>query len=235
MNSKQLNLFKILLFVFGFVVIGAAYFIVNDAAQDIALSAGQKFFWVNLFILYSVFFCPFFFSSLKTANIDTKITSTVGIWIAVLIFEVVMIVLSVLVLKNVLDFKPVLIMELVLIFICGIFIYFAYFSGNHIQKVQNEEPTCLSHLEEVKSTFDSLLLKAELWPENLTECKSLLKKICEDVHYLSPVNNSTAESLEKKLVACACVIGESATNVTELDSKIKELSILLRQRKSLIN
>lgn len=230
MNKNQLLSFKIILFVTGLLVIGAAFLIVNLPFPEEGISGNQKFFWINLVAMYLVFFCPLFFSSVSTKNLDAKITPTVGIWISVLIFEVVALALAISVLAASFSIKAAAIIELVLFFVCAVFVYFGYFSGNHIQNVQAREEKSLGKIGEVKNAFEMLNLKSDLW-KDLDEQKSRIKKICDDVKYLSPVDTDEAAKLEQKLVIAASVISDSHFTAAELDEKITELELLIKQRK----
>lgn len=230
MNKNQLLSFKIILFVTGLLVIGAAFLIVNLPFPEEGISGNQKFFWINLVAMYLVFFCPLFFSSVSTKNLDAKITPTVGIWISVLIFEVVALALAISVLAASFSIKAAAIIELVLFFVCAVFVYFGYFSGNHIQNVQVREEKSLGKIGEVKNAFEMLNLKSDLW-KDLDEQKSRIKKICDDVKYLSPVDTDEAAKLEQKLVIAASVISDSHFTAAELDEKITELELLIKQRK----
>lgn len=231
MNTKQLNVFKTILFIFGLLVIGAAFLIVNLPIPEEGLLESQKFFWINIAIMYLVFFCPFFFSSISTKTIDTKITSTVGVWIGVIIFELVALVFSILVLNQVVNFKIALLVELVLIFICGILIFWGYFAGNHIANVQANEEKSLSKIADVKNAFEMLNLKAETWGDDFNEQKSKVKKLCDDVKYLSPVDTDDASKIEQKLVIAANVLSESHFTPNEAEQKIAEIELLVKQRK----
>lgn len=234
MNKNQLLSFKIILFVTGLLVIGAAFLIVNLPFPEEGISENQKFFWINLVAMYLVFFCPLFFSSVSTKNLDAKITPTVGIWISVFIFEVVALALAISVLAASFSIKAAAIIELVLFFVCAVFVYFGYFSGNHIQNVQSREEKSLEKISEVKNAFEMLNLKSNLW-KDLDEQKSRIKKICDDVKYLSPVDTDEAAKLEQKLVIAASVIADSHFTAAELDEKITELELILKQRKLMRN
>lgn len=143
MNKNQLGIFKIALFIFGIAIIGAAFLIVNLPFSKNGISADSIFFWINILAMYLVFFCPFFFSSISTKNLDAKIASTIAVWISVFIFEIVAFILAVLVLALSFNLKAAAIIELVLFFVCAIFIFLGYFSGNHIANVQAAEQKTL--------------------------------------------------------------------------------------------
>lgn len=235
MNSKHLNIFKNLLFVLGLVIIAIAFAVVNSPMPEQGLTSGQKFLWVEIVICYLVFFIPFFFSSISSKNIDTKITSTIAIWISVIIFEIIAIALAVLSLNDVVKIKVSIIVELIVFFISAIFVYFGYFSGNHIGNVQEQEKQSLNKIKELKSAFEMLNLKTQMWPDELNAQKAAVKKLCDDIRYISPLESDAASKIEMKLIVAANVIMESNLSSAEMDSKILELTNLISQRKLLKN
>ena len=235
MNSKHLNIFKNLLFVLGLVIIAIAFAVVNSPMPEQGLTSGQKFLWVEIVICYLVFFIPFFFSSISSKNIDTKITSTIAIWISVIIFEIIAIALAVLSLNDVVKIKVSIIVELIVFFISAIFVYFGYFSRNHIGNVQAQEKQSLNKIKELKSAFEILNLKTQMWPDELNAQKAAVKKLCDDVRYISPLESDAASKIEMKLIVAANVIMESNLSSAEMDSKILELTNLISQRKLLKN
>lgn len=235
MKSNQLKAFKLILFILGLAVIGAAFLIVNLPLPESGLTANQKYFWLNLVLMYLVFFCPLFFSSISTRDLDEKIMPTVGVWISVLVFEIAALVLAVSVLAASFSIKAAAVIELVLLFLCAVFVYFGYFTGNHIKTVQAHEQALLSKTEEVKRAFETLSLKADTWDGALQEQKEKAKRLCDDVRYLSPVSADAAASLEQKLVIAAGVVSDSHFTPAELDAKLAEIELLIKQRKLIRN
>ena len=233
MNSKQLDIFRTLLFIGGFVIVGAAFAIVNYPFPRDGLKASQKFFWAEILICYPVFFVPFFFSSITSKTIDTKITSTVNIWISVIVFEIVAITFAILALNEKVSIRIAILVELIIFFFAAIFVYFGYFAGNHIGNVQAQEAKSLSKIAELKSAFEMLNLKTDMWSYDLNNQKNAIKKLCEDVRYMSPVDTDLSAKLEMKLIISANVLTESALTPGEMDSKITELTNLINQRKLL--
>lgn len=233
MNSRQLDIFKTILFIAGLLIVGAAFAIANCPMPEAGLDSVQKFFWVNVVVCYVVFFAPFFFSSITSNTIDTKITSTVNIWISVIIFEIVAVTFSVLTLKEIVNMRISILVELIIFFFAAIFVYFGYFAGNHIGNVQAQEEKSLRKISELKSAFDMLNLKTDMWTDDYREQKVKVKKLCEDVKYMSPVDTDIAANLEMKLIISANVLVESTLSPTEMNSKILELANLINQRKLL--
>lgn len=233
MNSKQLDIFRTLLFIVGIVIVGITFAIVNYPFPENGLEASQKFFWAEIVICYLVFFVPFFFITITSKTIDTKITSTVNIWISVIIFEIVAITFAILALNEKVTIQIAIIVELIVFFFAAIFIYFGYFAGNHIENVQTAETKSLSKITELKSAFEMLNLKTDAWSHELNNQKDAIKKLCDDVRYMSPVDSDLASKLEMKLIVSANVLTESTLSPSEMDSKIVELTNLINQRKML--
>lgn len=233
MNSKKLDIFKTLLFIGGLVIVGVAFAVVNYPLLENGLSSAQKFFWIEMVVCYLVFFVPFFFSSITIKTVDTKITSTVNIWISIIFFEVVTVVFAVLSLNEIVPVSISILVELIVFFISAIFIYFGYFAGNHISKVQEQEEKSISKINELKSAFEILSLKADGWNDDFRNQKELIKKLCDDVRYMSSVDSDVASRLEMKLIVYANDLSESAVTIDEIDSKISELTNLVKQRKLL--
>lgn len=233
MNRNNLNLFKTLIFIFGLIIVSISFYLFSGFNSEEGLTANQKFFWINTLICYLVFFIPFFFSSITEKSLDIKITSTITIWISVLFFEFVAITVGILVLNNVIDFKLGSLIELVVFFVAAIIVFFGYFAGNHINTVQSRETISLSKINEVKSVFDLLNLKVDMWSDDFYLQKDKVKKICENVKYLSPVDSELSNKLESNLILQANLILESTGSAEELDKKIIELTSLLKQRELL--
>lgn len=233
MNKNQLNIFKTLLFFAGLLIVGAIFYLTNYPLPEEGLTVYQKFFWVEMVVCYLVFFVPFFFSSLSSKNVDTKMTSTTLIWICSIVFDLVAIILAILSLNEIVPIKTSILIELILAFIAGIVIYFGYFAGNHIGEVQAAETKSLNKIAELKTAFDMLSLKTAMWSEEYIECKNQLKKICDDVKYMSPVDTEMAASLESKLIIEARVIAEANFSPAELGPKLLNLANLVNQRKLL--
>lgn len=233
MNRKQLEIFKFLLLIFGFAVIALAYYLLNPDAGEKSLSSIDKFMWINICLCYAVFFFPMFFSSITTKTIDTKITSTVNIWISTLLFVLVAIVLIVCVKIEKLELKHALIIEFVVFFLLAVFVYFGYFAGTHIGEVQTAENKSLAKIAEVKNAFEMLNFKIGTLGDEFHNQKSVLAKLCDDVRYLSPVDTEQAAELEMKLIIAANVISSSNLSGQDLDSKINEMELLIKQRKLL--
>ena len=68
-------------------------------------------------------------------------------------------------------------------------------TGNHIGKVKGREELSLSKIAELKSSFEMLNLKTDMWNDDLRNQKEQIKKLCDDVRYLSPVDTEMSVKL----------------------------------------
>ena len=233
MNRNQLGIFKFLIFLFGFAVIAFAYHLLGPAARGEELTNIDKFMWINICVCYAMFFMPMFFSSITTKTVDTKITSTVHIWISTSFFVFATLILIVCVKTETLELKYALIIECILFFILAIFVYFGYFAGNHIGEVQAAERKSLAKIGEVKNAFEMLNLKAGTFGDEFREQKAKIAQFCDDVRYMSPVDTEQAADIEMKLIIAANVISSSTLSAPDLNAKIAEMDLLIKQRKLL--
>lgn len=234
MNRSQMNLFKMVLFVLGLAVIAAVFYVINPGGTA-GVSDGQKFLWVNIIVCYFLIFVPFLFSSINIKNIDTKITSTTNIWLSVIIFVIAAGILSVLVMREdvQVSIRLAVLIELVLFFVLTVFTYFGYAAGAHIGEVQAAEQKSLGKIAELKNAFEMLSLKTDMLADDFHDQKAKIKKLCDDVRYMSPVDTDAASSLEGKLIVFANVLSEPALTPSDMDAKIMELTNLINQRKLL--
>ncbi len=241
MNTKQLKVFKIILFILGLAVIGGAFALANMPLPEEGLSANKKFFWGSLAFCYLIFFVPVFLTSINLKNFDKKIHSHFSLWSNFLLFDVVALVFAILVLQNVVKIRLALIVEMILFFFCLIMIYAAYFSGNHIGNVKEKEEKLLGKITEVKSTFEMLGMKADSWTakiDNFSESQTRIKKLCDDVKYISPVDSQAAFSLEEKIIGAASAMVKTDVKNFDMDDfneKLEDLEFLVKQRKALRN
>lgn len=231
MNKNRLSLFKTLLFLSGLIIIGIIYYFINYPLPEEGLTYPQKFFWIEIVFCYLIFYIPFFFSSFSSKEMDSKIPPTITIWMCIIPFEIISLILAFLSLYEIVPIKITVSIELILLFIAGIIIFLGYFAGNHIEQVQASEKKSISKINELKSTFDLLNLKTNMLSEDYFDCINEIKKICDDVKYLSPVDTELASSLETKLIIEAKVISESNLTPQEMSSKLLTLSNLVNQRK----
>ncbi len=236
MTKSQSTFFKVILMVLGLGIIFAAFKLFNTAET---LTDSQKFFWINLAVIYVVFFFPLFFNTITLNNFDKKIPSLVGLWFCLSLFEFVTLVLSIVVLMEKLQVRIAFIIEAALFFFCAIFIYFAYVGNTHIANVQQEEERALSLISKIRSSFDMLKLKSETLGDSSFEAKKKINSLADEVRYISPVDTAESAEIESKIIAKISEVESQIDEVTSggnsanLAAALTTLELLIKQRKLL--
>ncbi len=236
MTKAQSNLFKSLIFLFGIGVIYFAFKIFNTAET---LEPNQKFFWINLVVLYAVFFLPLFFNSITLGNVDKKVPSLVGVWSCVLIFELINIPLSIIVLTGKMPVKVAVLSEAVMIFLAAIFIYFSYLANTNINNVQAAEQRSMALITQMRSSLEMLNLKAGGLGMEFADQKKKISSASENARYISPVDTAESISLESQIIGKTAEISSSIDTVMagsdskQLNVQLSALEMLINQRKLL--
>lgn len=232
MDRKHLDIFKLVLFIAGILLIGVIFLIVNLPLSD-GISNTKKFVWINIVIMYVVLFLPFLLNRITCVNLDRKIAPAMGVGLCILLFELVAATVNILVLASILGILISIAVELVVAFLAGIVLYVGYFSGSHIEKVQRIENGQLSKLKELKASYESLELHMNALPDDFAKQKALTHKICEDARYLSPANSAEAESIEDSLIKQARLLLDKEMTPSEIDSRLHDIAVLIDKRKLL--
>lgn len=232
MDRKHLDIFKLVLFIAGILLIGIIFLIVNWPISD-GISNAKKFVWINLLIMHVVSFLPFLLNRITCMNLDRKIAPAMGIGIAILLFEVVAAIVTILALVSTIGVLISIAIELIVAFLSCVVLYVGYFSGSHIEKVQRIENGQLSKLKELKASYESLELHMNALPDDFANQKALMHRICEDARYLSPVNSIEAESIDDSLIKQARILLGKEMTPSEIDSRLHDIAILIDKRKLL--
>ena len=231
---------KYIIFILGLAVIGGIFAIVNLPLPEGGLPANSVFFWISLCIIYVVFFVPLLFSTMgKGADFDAKIPSGIILWISVFVFEIVALVVSISVFANVLSIRIAATFDLVVFFVCAVFIFFGSVSGSKIKQVQSDQSAAKSQLTTVRSSLDLLKIKVGSLGEDYLELKKAVLALSDDARYLSPIDNERSLVLENQmtnLISNLTALIDSAvleTNRSSVDQTVGQLQSLMQQRKSL--
>lgn len=232
MDRKHLDIFKLVLFIAGILLIGVIFLIVNLPLSD-GISNTKKFVWINIVIMYIVLFLPFLLNRITCVNLDRKIAPAMGIGLCILLFELVAATVNILVLASIIGILISIAVELVVAFLAGIVLYVGYFSGSHIEKVQREETESISKLKELKASYEALDVHINALSDDFANQKALMHRICEDARYLSPVDSIEAESIDDSLIKQARILLDKEMTPSEIDSRLHDIAILIDKRKLL--
>lgn len=130
--------------------------------------------------------------------------------------------------------------QLAALFVFVVYVFLACVSGHHTEQVQRREHLKTAGLDQLREKFQMLYTQAEILGEDQEQIKVLVKKLGEDVRYLSPSDRKTAQSLEKEMLALVDGIaadpvfrGNPDCSTEEIMKKLNELDLLCRQRKNI--
>lgn len=223
MNVKSFSTARLILFLLGEVVLGLAiWFAVPSIFWKIGV---VSFLIVTALVVYVALLLPLVFS----------FEVTDGVFVGGAIYyrgAVILSVLSVLLMRIVLLSHRVtpfyVVLELAAIIVFVGYILFSYTAASHTHEVQSME-------EQKKGTLNLLKQKAvELQmivdrSESDDKVKSNVKKLAENIRFLSPSDNPEARRLEDALIEKIVML--DLNNIAASD--LKELDFLYRQRKSI--
>ena len=140
----------------------------------------------------------------------------------------------------IIGFASALVSELTALFVFFVYVYLACFTGNHTESVAEYERAKTADLDEIRENLQMLEAKAKLLGEEQKEVCEKIKKLRENVRYLSPSDRETAESLEREMLAQIAEIssdplfqGNGNSCNDRILQKLNDLDILYRQRKSI--
>jgi hypothetical protein len=238
MTKNQSLIFKTIIFVFGICIIALAFNLIN---ADADLTKIDKFTWASVVVMYLVFFCPFFFSSITINNFSGKIPRLSLMWTGIALYLVASFVVIRLVRSSTISFNAAVIVQAVLIFMFAIDLYFAYFASSHAREVADEEASKRHYLNEIKSKAASLALAAGSLPIEYERVQKTILAAADDIRYISPVDQMGALDVELEILStldnlslCCDAVSRKGQPMS-FEEDARKLQMLVKQRKLLRN
>ena len=238
MTEKKSLFIKSLLFILGLGVIAFAWYLFTGGVR---MTSEQTYLWASVVVMYVIFFCPFFFSSIHVKNLSGKIPSLTMVWLGVIVFIGASIAMTITAVYKVVEVRIAIVIECVFAFLFAIDSYFGYFANSHVQNVSQQEDQALNLIKQIRDSLGMLNLKANSLNENFVEQKKLISFLAEDVKYLSPVDSAGAVKLEQDILGAitatssACDTLLSGSDGLELKKQLGSLENLIKQRKLMKN
>ncbi len=236
MAKNNLKLFRFIIFVFGLLLIAAAYMFapVKDDIQKWRLS----YLWISIVVSYLVIFFPLFFPPQDVDSSGGAFVTGAIYYISDGLFAGVSIVLAILVFNGLFItlFWPLL-LQGILFFFFLIQVFLCVFPAEHIASVSQRENLKRGSLVDLRQYSQMLFITASsLGPDN-EELKKALETICNELRYLSPSDNDAAKTIEAKIYIALLEISEDpvfssreAPNI-QAKNKVAEIALLIKQRK----
>lgn len=237
MTAKGANIFKGVILAFGLAVYAAA---IALATHGRGVPPQEAYLWAIVGVVYLAFFIPALFNSLTFKSFAHSAAGVVILWNADIVFCFVSIALALSVYFGKVPVTLAIIVELVLIFVALILVFISMMSSSHIKGVGIKEAILLSKIKEMRSSLDSLNVKAQSASIS-EEIKSKIASLAEDAKYMSPVDSAQSASLEGDIIGA---IDEAANRLDEVLSGASEsalqkctadLAMKMAQRKLLKN
>ena len=238
MTPRQSAMYKAVLFAAGLIIIAVSFFLLNAGR---IITPIDYFTWASILIMYWVVFCPLFFSSYSLRVFNGSIPSIAIIWTSILIYTGASIVVIVLLRTFIISFRLALVIQMILLFFFAILVYYGYFSHSHADYVEAREHNQRHYLREMKEIAVSLEARIPNLPQGTAEVQKLMKRTLEDIRFISPIENDRGTDLEIKIIDTLRTIEQywdiliEGGNISALDKDIRNLQMLIRERKSLRN
>ena len=234
--NKKIFFLKTLLLIAGYGIIALAY----NFFHSEEISDPEKFMWINILILYTVFEGFILFSRKGSGFVDRNFTTLLMGYITGIIFEVAGIILTILVVKQTVTIKTAVLTETIIFFFILMFLLWALIGNIKIQEVSSSQKKEYSSVKELRSSMQRLSISVEGLPDTLKTEKDAVKKLAEEMNYLSPVASDESEEMEAQMLMCVKRISLAVNDImngsdaTNFKSNISSLELLLKQRKTLL-
>jgi hypothetical protein len=236
MTKNQAAFFRTALFLFGIGIVALAFFLTTGKQE---LSKTDIFNWISIFVMYLVFFTPFFFSSVRTGNFSGKIPSLGLVWTGVIGYIISSIIIIVLSKTAILSLNGGIIAQSVIVFLFIISVYFAYFANAHVQSVAAGERAKSQYVSEIKQKASLLLIAVNSLPQEYERAQTTLKSCVDDIKYISPANDGDNLELEilgsLNLLESLCATISEGGHPASFETEAGKLQTLIKQRKLLRN
>lgn len=238
MAKNDMKLFRSSIFVFGLVLIAAAYMFapVKEDIQEWRIS----YLWISIAVSYLVIFFPLFFPPRDTDSSGGAFVSGAMYYVSDGLFAAVSIVLAILVFNGffLTLFWPLL-LQGILLFFFMIQFFLCVLTAEHIASISQKENLKRSSLVDLRQYSQMLSITASsLGPENV-ELKKELEAICNELRYLSPSDNAAAKTIEAKMYIVLQEISEDPVftsreaSTIQVHNKTAEIALLIKQRKAI--
>jgi hypothetical protein len=180
--------------------------------------------------MYLVLCSPLvFFSLAGKAGSFAMLLMGIGLYI---ILSIVLVILANV--GIVLEIGIALIVQAVLLISFAVLAYVAYFGGSGGGQADR-----LASIKKLQSLAAALDLKISDLPDEYSMVRKTLNQIIEDLRYLTPLKSKRSIELEEKILESLHFMGQycdSAVlggNASAFEREVKNLQILVRQRKAL--
>ena len=231
MDKEKFSYLKLLLFLFGYVLI---IIISACLSKPLGLSLGRSLFAALMLILmYTSVFFPLLVANLK--GDVAKIAASASVYYKGMAAYIVASAGELAALVYGAPLGMIIASQCVAVFLFLLYIFLSIFTAKHIENVQTSEVQKKYMIKELKERAAELVA---LSSNSDQDVQKAVRKLEENVRFLSPVSSQAAIDLEcmmcDKLDRMLYAIDSAANgdNSTDLMRMLNEFDVLYRQRKS---
>lgn len=225
---------KLIVFVCGIAALVVAFVLLNPIFENLKLKDQFIFSSVCVSTLYLVIFLPILVSAIDVMNVAVPVSGAVY-FKAIATYSVVT-VASIVIAFLRLPLAIAIVVQCVGFFVSLIWILAAVFTKDQIEAVQRNEDVKKSAIVDLRTKSASLFAMAQGVNDNAL--RNEIKKINENMEYLSPSDSVQAQELERGMVALmnamlsdGFFMGTGDKNA--LETKLRDFDALYRQRKTI--
>lgn len=235
---------RVLLFVFGLIVVVAAILMLCSYA---GVSLGVLLFTAfDAMLLYEVLIGPLLVEEQLSFLTASKIVSIGMALKAVVPFSALTAALMLVANTSLNPPLPLLwVAELALLFLLGLGLYFSLATSAHITSTEQRESTVRASVDGLRASANQLVVKASRIDSTDEAAKMLVSRIAEideELRYLSPVQDLTAQGIEESIAANIATLsrqiegGATSTSwVRDAIATADDTLALIGQRKLLLS
>lgn len=245
MNKQNRNIFRLIIFIIGLVIILAAPFVIlfgTPAKYLVNLIDTSRiiFVWISIIILYIGLFLPAVLPLKNKRDSGGLFVGTAFYYKGFIVYAVLSFIIMKLALNVMIPLAIVILAQAVAVFAWLIFIYFACHTTSHINEVAEREEVMLSQINRIRQELANLQIRASALPIEKKVLKDKIERLNEDFRYISPSNDQRAVMIEKNILNAINAVSHSAVfqggndmGDERLMRQLDEISMLYQQRKSI--
>lgn len=234
MKKNGHSSFLLVIFCFGLIIAGGALFLIKDLFEG--RTGTYIFTCASVMLVYIAAFLPFI-SGLISGNTAQLVVSGAVYYKGMSAYAVVSAV-AVYLAFSVIPLKFAVAIQLVALFIFLIYVFMSKVTSDTIGGVEEEEAAKKSMISEMRSKAYQLSLMTE--NQDSKKVKDAVKRMNDDLRYLSPNGSQEAYDLECRMSAVidsmisdAYFRSAGVMSSETLETKFEDFEFLYKQRKNI--
>lgn len=236
MKKNDYSIIKIVIFLLGFIVIALAAVLLKDLIM--AKTGVYIFSFITVELLYAAAMFPIILGRFYAKNTH-MIASGMVYYKGMIIYAVISVADIVFALRSI-KLTLAITIELAALFVFLVYIFLARIASDNIIDVEESEDVKKALISELRSKAQMLSSFDDDLGNMSSDMVKAIKKIDEDMRYLSPSSSSEAQELESQMLtvidsilSSGCFRAGGNGSYELLEAKLKEFDLLYKQRKNI--